>query len=80
MRVANILTSLKCQKIGQQKYQSKRQVISTIPPKRYRARYCTQSTQSGQGLSRGTIPATPLYDSKIQFSSQMKKHQEGEIH
>ena len=60
MRVANILTCLKWEKLGQQKHQGKRQVVwkPTTPPPSIEE-VLQQQRQSQQGLSTPTIPATP---------------------
>ncbi len=60
MRVANILTCLKWEKVGQQKHQGKRQVVwkPTTPPKRIEE-VLQAERQRQQGLSTPTIPTTP---------------------
>ncbi len=60
MRVANILTCLKWEKVGQQKHQGKRQVVwkPTTPPPSIEE-VLQQQSQSQQGLSTPTIPTTP---------------------
>ena len=60
MRVANILTCLKWEKVGQQQHQAKRQVVwkrATPPPGIEEV--LQAKTQSQQGISRSTIPTTP---------------------
>ena len=60
MRVANILTCLKWEKVGQQKHQGKRQVVwkpTTPPPSIEEVLQAERQRQ--QGLSTPTIPTTP---------------------
>ncbi len=60
MRVANILTCLKWEKVGQQKHQGKRQVVwkpTTPPPSIEEVLQAESKTQ--QGLSTPSIPTTP---------------------
>ncbi len=60
MRVANILTCLKWEKVGQQKHQGKRQVVwkpATPPPSIEEVLQAESKIQ--QGLSTPTIPTTP---------------------
>nr|MDJ0747302.1 VapE family protein [Xenococcaceae cyanobacterium MO_167.B27] len=60
MRVANILTCLKWEKVGQQKHQGKRQVVwkpTTPPPSIEEVLQAERQRQ--QGLSTPTIPSIP---------------------
>ena len=60
MRVANILTCLKWEKVGQQQHLGKRQVVwkVTTPPDGI-AEVLQQQTQSGQGIATPSIPSIP---------------------
>ena len=60
MRVANILTCLKWEKVGQQQHLGKRQVVwkpATLPPGV--EEIIQQQSQSEQGIATSTIPTTP---------------------
>ncbi len=67
MRVANILTCLDWEKLGQQQHQGKRQVVwkkATPPPGI--AEVWQAETQLQQELSKPTIPTTPSSNSTIE--------------
>ena len=67
MRVANILTSLDWEKLGQQQHQGKRQVVwkKATPPKGI-AEVLKAETQLQQELSKPTTPTTPNSNSTIE--------------
>ncbi len=74
MRVANILTCLKWEKVGQQQHLGKRQVVwkITTPPEGIAEVLQTES-QLGQGLSR---PATPTIPTSNNISDSVKTEKE----
>ncbi len=85
MRVANILTCLKWEKVGQQKHQGKRQVVwkpATPPPSIEEVLQTERQTQ--QGLSTPTIPTTPLSNNisgevKAEITEQDNKKLEEQV-
>ncbi|MDJ0535946.1 MAG: hypothetical protein QNJ70_26225, partial [Xenococcaceae cyanobacterium MO_207.B15] len=80
MRVANILTCLKWEKVGQQKYQGQRQVVwkPTTPPPGVEEVLEAESN-SGQGISRPTIPTTPNCNNISENVFALKKEQENKV-
>ena len=80
MRVANILTSLSWEKVGQQKYQGQRQVVwkPTIPPPGVEEVLQAKS-KSRQGLSRPTIPSIPNSNTISENVFALKKEQENKV-
>ena len=85
MRVANILTCLKWEKVGQQKHQGKRQVVwkPTTPPPTIEE-VLQAERQKQQGLSTPTIPATPLSNNisgeiKAEITEQDNKKLEEQV-